>query len=471
MQARENEEKMIPIPACCDVVVIGGGPAGSSVAALLAKAGIEVVLLEKTRFPRNQVGESLIPHFWKFADLTGVSEKIEREKFITKAGGIIAWDGNIHQIAFSRFGYRRPALHVERDRFDTILLRHAESLGAQVSEEVLARRIDLSSEQEAIVHYHDKRADGKSRPFRPERNGTDSGCPKGRRQGWRRSIVCRIVVDASGPSSLLANQLNARQSISSHLKFIALWGYFKNARYLGLDGKSYGPEQLTAVKPATFVQSYRDGWVWHIILRNSTSVGMVIHTDRLKGMDNGDRKRFFLDTLNSLPYLQKLLAPAEFIEGSIQFRPDYSYYSTQPCGANFYCIGDAAGFVDPIYSHGVQNAFYNAATAAAAIQATLHDPKNRHRYSRICQSRMQQFYSFSRSLALGDHGGDGINRELVKSFMRSMPPLELELMLAASEVTNRADNFRRLAHDAGLLAELYEGADSRKAERMDMLDL
>jgi len=435
------------LPRRCDVVVIGGGPAGSSVAALLAKAGIEVVLLEKARFPRNQVGESLIPHFWKFADLTGVSEKIEREGFITKAGGIIAWDGNIHQIAFSRFGYRRPALHVERDRFDTILLRHAESLGAQVYEQVSAKQIDLNHEQQVVVHYHNKRADTKSR------------------------IACRIVVDASGPSSLLANQLSTRRLISSHLKFIALWGYFKNARYLGLDGKSYGPEQLTEIQPATFVQSYKDGWIWHIILRNTTSVGTVIHTDRLKGMDNSGRKRFFLDTLNSMPYLQKLLAPAKFIDGSIQFRPDYSYYSTQPCGAKYYCIGDAAGFVDPIYSHGVQNAFYNAATAAVAIRATLHDPKNRERYSRICQSRMQQFYSFSRSLALGDYGEDSINRELVKSFMRSMPPLELELMLAASEATNRADNFRRLAHDAGLLAELYEGPDSCKAERMEALEL
>lgn len=438
---------MVPVPPRCDVVVIGGGPAGSSAAALLAKAGIEVVLLEKTRFPRNQVGESLIPHFWKFADLTGVSAKIEREGFITKAGGIIAWGGKIHQIAFSRFGYRRPALHVERDRFDTILLRHAKSLGAQVYELVSAKQVDLNDAQQVVVHYHDKRADTKSR------------------------VACRIVVDASGPSSLLSNQLDTRRLISSQLKFIALWGYFKNARYPGLDGKSYGPEQLKEVKPATFVQSYRNGWIWHIILRNSTSVGIVIHTDRLRGMDNDGRKRFFLDTLRDLPYLQKLLAPAELIDGSIRFRPDYSYYSTRPCGPNYYCIGDAAGFVDPIYSHGVQNAFYNATTAAAAIQATLLEPKNQERFSRICQSRMQQFYSFSRSLALGDHGGDGVNRELVMSFMRSMPPLELELMLAASEVTNRADNFRRLADDAGLLAELYEGPDSHKAERMETLEL
>ncbi|MFQ5420944.1 MAG: FAD-dependent oxidoreductase, partial [Anaerolineae bacterium] len=93
------------IPAQCDVVVIGGGPAGSATATYLAQAGIDVVLLEKERFPRPQVGESLIPHFWKFTDRLGVSPQIEQENFVVKSGGIIAWKEKIYQLSFASFGY------------------------------------------------------------------------------------------------------------------------------------------------------------------------------------------------------------------------------------------------------------------------------------------------------------------------------------------------------------------------------
>ena len=100
----------------------------------------------------------------------------------------------------------------------------------------------------------------------------------------------------------------------------------------------------------------------------------------------------------------QLLESARFIEGSLQYRPDYFYYSENICGENYYCIGDAAAFVDPIFSHGVQNALYNAAVATLAIKASLQNPGQRQRYSHLCASRMQQFYGFSRALSLGDSG-------------------------------------------------------------------
>ncbi|MBK8901264.1 MAG: tryptophan 7-halogenase [Anaerolineaceae bacterium] len=121
------------IPESCDVVVIGGGPAGSHVSTLLAQRGFDVVLLEKARHPCPMVGESLIPHFWKFMDMSGVTSKVKEAGFLSKAGGIMVWNGRIHQFSFRTFGYDRPALHVERDEFDHILLKHSASCGCAMS--------------------------------------------------------------------------------------------------------------------------------------------------------------------------------------------------------------------------------------------------------------------------------------------------------------------------------------------------
>lgn len=434
------------LPASSDVLVIGGGPAGSSVATLLAKQGIDVVLLEKAKHPRPQVGESLIPHFWKYADMTGVSPKLEAERFLAKAGGISVWNDKIHHISFAEFGFTRPALHVERDRFDEILLRHAEDNGVQVFEKVTVKHVALADPGQPIVHVVDKR-------------GASTA---------EHRIKSRIVVDASGHSSVLASQLKTRRLISSKLKFLSLWGYFDNARYVASDGSSRGPEDLQTVKPVTFVLSFAEGWIWHIPLRRETSVGLVVNTERTKGMSRSDRQRFFLETCASVPYLKDLLEPATYRQDSLCFRPDYSYYSTAPCGENYYCIGDAAAFVDPIYSHGVLNAFYNAAAASMAIVESLKDPARRLRYAKLCENRMQQFYGFSRALALGDFGGDGVDPDLIKSFMRSVPTRELELMLAASHITSRSANFRRMAKEAGLTDSVVAQSKARVIEHLDL---
>ncbi|OQK16245.1 monooxygenase [Methyloprofundus sedimenti] len=427
------------IPPKCTVLIIGGGPAGSSAATHLAKKGVDVVLLERAEFPRNQVGESLIPHFWKFTDQLGVSEKIQQQGFISKAGGITVWNDKIHQILFSDYGYKRPGLHIERDIFDQLLLAYSEEQGAQVFNQVVVKKVDLSG-PEPVVAYTDTRGT-------PNLEG---------------SIQCQYVVDASGHSSLLAHQLETRQTISSAMNFLSLWGYFKNSRYVGVDRQSHSNAELKTVAPVTFVMSHDDGWLWHIILREKTSVGLIVHTDKLAGMNKVQREAYFKQSCARIPYLKDLLSDAGFIENSLQYRPDYSYYASQTCRENYYCIGDAAGFVDPIFSHGVQNAFYNAAVATLAIMEGLKNTKKRVRFAALCENRMQQFYSFSRALSLGDFGCNGVHRDLVKSLMKSMPTLELELMLVASEMTNRSENFKQLAREAGVWEQFSEQFEQQK---------
>lgn len=427
------------IPLKCTVLVIGGGPAGSSAATHLAKNGVDVVLLERAEFPRNQVGESLIPHFWKFTDQLGVSEKIQQQGFISKAGGITVWNNKIHQILFSDYGYTRPGLHIERDVFDFLLLDYSEEQGAQIFNQVVVKKVDLSS-SEPVAYYTDTRGT-------PNQEGT---------------ISCQYVIDASGHSCLLAHQLDKRQTISSEMNFLSLWGYFKNSRFVGVDRQSHANEELDKIAPVTFVMSHEDGWLWHIILREKTSVGLIVHTDKLTGMNKAQREVFFKQSCAQIPYLKELLRDAEFIENSLQYRPDYSYYANQTCRENYYCIGDAAGFVDPIFSHGVQNAFYNAAVATMAIMQSLKNTSKSARYAALCENRMQQFYSFSRALSLGDFGCNGVHRNLVKSLMKAMPPLELELMLVASEMTNRSENFKQLAHEAGVWEQFSEQFEQQK---------
>lgn len=428
------------IPKHCDVLIIGGGPAGSSAATLLAKAGIDSVLLEKTRFPRPQVGESLIPHFWKYTDQLGVSQILENEGFVTKAGGITVWEGDIHRISFAEFGFKRPALHVERDIFDDILLRHAQTSGAAVFENVSAKTIKFEKTQ-VVVEYLDKR-------------DTESS--------HKSTIKCRYIIDASGYNTVIAQQNHARHHVNAQRQFLSLWGYFNDSRYFGADAKSYSVDQVKTVKPVTFVSSFKEGWVWHIPLRESTSVGLVLNTDKVKGLDYKQREAFFLGVCSQVPYLNQLIDNRNYMQRSLCARPDYSYYVAPVCDDQYYCIGDAGGFVDPIFSHGVLNAFYTSALAVAAVKESLNHPAGRKRYAQICANRIRQFYSFSRALSLGDFHINGTEFELIGSFMRSVPRTELELMLAASHITHRDSNFRKLMDAAKLTGKHLEITDKAR---------
>jgi flavin-dependent dehydrogenase len=407
------------VPDRCDVAVIGGGPAGSTAAALLAERGCDVVLLERACHPRYNVGESLIPHFWKFAELTGADRRIEAEGFVEKAGGTVAWNGTVRQFRFRDFGYERPALHVERDRFDWLLLDHARSLGAMVIEGVAATGAEVGGDLQRLLY---RRVDG----------------------GEPGVLSCRFVVDASGQAAVLARQLGIRL-MDDGFRFMSLWGYFEGSRYVGADGCAHPFDRLREVQPTTFVASIgRWSWLWHIPLRTDTSVGLVLTKDELRDVAGSQQalEAHFVERCRELPHLGRLLDGSRYVDGSFHVIRDYSYSPAEPAGPGFFLLGDAAAFTDPIYSIGVSFAMYSAWLAVWAIERSLARPHRADAYRRMFADQFQARLEASRALALPRNGAVAGDIARIRRSLAFDAAVERELMLTISTLTTRAENFR-----------------------------
>jgi len=413
------------IPKHCDVVVIGGGPGGSTAATALSQMGYQVALFDKARHPRYNVGESIIPHFWKYCEQIKVDKKIEEEGFITKSGGTVIWNGVIRQVAFKDFGYKRPALHVERDRLDYILLEHAREQGAQIFEEVAVVNANFDHGEKVGVTY------------RPNGEKTVD------------EIACRFIIDASGQHAVIAKQLGLR-AIDQDFRFMSIWGYFNDSKYFAADGKAHNFDELRAVPPTTFVSNIDGwGWLWHIPQRESTSVGLVLPQDQMKAIKESDEalEQYFLRRCREIPYLNRLLENATYCEGSFHVIRDYSYRPTEVAGPGFFLVGDAAAFTDPIFSIGVVMAMYSGSLASWAIDRTMKNPRraadSQAYFTRQFQTRLET----SRALALPHYGCKDKEIEMVKTELQWETSLEQELMYVVSKLTTRSENFVEMSRN------------------------
>ncbi len=407
------------IPNKCDVVVIGGGPAGSTIGSMLSQKGYHVVLFDKAKHPRYTVGESLIPHFWKYCEYIGVDKKIEAEGFIQKSGGTVIWNDVIRQMQFKDFGYSRPAYHVERDRFDHILLEHAREQGVQVFEEVAVLKTNLNGAGNSSVVY---------RPNGEKKSG---------------EISCRFVVDASGQGAVIAKQLGIRQ-IDEGFRFMSIWGYFKDSKYVAADGKAYDFKYLRSIPPTTFVSNIdRWGWMWHIPQRENTSIGMILPQEKMKEIKSSDEalEQYFLRKCYELPYMKRLLANASYCDGSFHIIRNYSYRPTQLAGPGYFLIGDAAAFVDPIFSIGVVLAMYSAYLASWAIDRSFKKPDRTEINQKIFAKQYNARLDASRALALPRYGLSDEEDQRVKTSIQFETSLEQELMYVVSTLTTRSENF------------------------------
>jgi len=326
----------------CDVAVIGGGPAGSTVAALLAQQGCDVQLFERERFPRYHIGESLIPEtYWVFQRL-GVLEQLRRSAFVKKHS-VQFINGEGKESAPFYFHDNKPhecsqTWQVERSVFDQLLLENARAQGAAAFEGVRVREVLLEGERASGLQVQ-----------LPDEEG-----------GELLDVRARVVVDASGQTGLLMNRLDLRVW-DPVLAMGSIWAYFRGGRRE--PGRHEGATLVIQTPD-------RQGWFWYIPLSDDrVSVGVVKPFEQLFGARE-EHLVVLEREIAACGAVAERLSAATRLDGPLATR-DFSYRSRQVAGPGWVLVGDAFGFLDPLYSSGVLLALRSGEMAADAIAGAL----------------------------------------------------------------------------------------------------
>jgi FADH2-dependent halogenase len=319
-----------------DALVIGCGPGGSSVATFLARAGKRVLALEKEVFPRFHIGESLLPCNMIIFEEMGVLSALHEAGFPKKyAAQFELGNGSIcTRFVFreGRFNRVPDAIQVERALLDHLLLKHTRASGADVREGWTVSRFDAY-------------ADGVS---------VEARDPAGKTHQFRGAYL----IDATGRGNLTGNQENLRETHPKWKK-LAVFGHFENvARDAGEPNTD------------TIIVRLENKWFWIIPLSDTkTSVGIVFDKDEFTGA-GGTPAEIFQRWVESTPPVRKRMKEARLV-GAIQTTSDFSYHNRRLVGHRLLRVGDAAGFMDPIFSAGVFLAMWSGKLAAEVVQTCL----------------------------------------------------------------------------------------------------
>ena len=358
-----------------DVAIIGGGPAGSTAATLLSKAGRRVIVLERDKFPRFHIGESLLPFSMETFTRLGIQEKL-RAGFVEKFGGEIAEAGGEKAAKFyfkDGFGSRTDrSYQVTRSKFDKMLLDHAAELGAEVREETMVENVDFDQDGATLFLRRDAvlRVLGRAEA-RPSEN-----------------IRALYVIDASGRNSVIGNKFKLKKSYQ-HLQKLSLFAHYEGLeREEGIDG--------TLTRMVRTLQS----WFWIIPLENDrTSIGIVLEAADFKG-SGLSAEEFFERAIAEQPLVRNRIGAGRRVS-QVYTAADFSYRSERLAGDRWLLAGDAAGFIDPVFSSGVFLAVLAGEQAADVLHEVLDHPKRARRlfrhYERLVNRAMDVYLRFVES--------------------------------------------------------------------------
>ena len=322
----------------CDVLVVGGGPGGSTAATLLRRDGLSVLQLEKDRHPRFHIGESLLPCNLTILDELGVLEKVRTIGTMKHGADFPAQAGNYQTFRFRRaFGDTpRHAFQVKREEFDQLLFAHARESGVDARESVKVERVEVSGVGAVTAYARDA-------------------------QGAELVVHARYLVDASGRDTLLGSALKLKRKNDTH-QSAAIFSHFEGVeRRPGEDAGNIS------------IYNFEHGWCWFIPLREGLmSVGCVCRPKYLK-QRRGQNEAFLLETLQRMPEAWQRMQQAQRV-AEVRVTGNYSYTCVQMAGPGWVMVGDAYAFVDPVFSSGVYLAMHSGKVAAAMIASILREP-------------------------------------------------------------------------------------------------